>query len=216
MITYLIIYLGLMAVISVFLGLEALQKKSRPLRFFVFMVVLFIFLPLLAGYVYFSYFGSLTEIAVPNVTGMTLEEAQQRLETLGLKGRVAGLVFETRFPEGFVTSQRPEGGRKVKLGRRINLLLSSGQQMVVVPDLLGKPFDQAEAVLQAAGLKLGEIRKEYVEGLDSGIILMQEPLLNEEAEVGIEVMITISDTKEMVGSVSEPKKATPEGWFKLW
>jgi beta-lactam-binding protein with PASTA domain len=133
---------------------------------------------------------------VPDLTGLPLEEAVEKLESLDLEGRFAGSLFNMDYPEGSVVSQQPEGGRRVKIGRMVNLLTSSGKRKVNVPNLLGRPSIQAEAVLAAEGLFLGVVIADFVPELDPGIILTQNPLPGEEAEAGSSVDITVSGTEE--------------------
>ena len=108
---------------------------------------------------------------MPNVTGVAFDVAKERLEADSLRAREAGNIFDAKYPEGFVVSQRPEGGRNVKAGRIINLMINSASSKVPVPDLLGKPFSQAGAILQAADLAQGDVRWEKNPGLAEGTII---------------------------------------------
>jgi serine/threonine-protein kinase len=143
-----------------------------------------------------------------------LETALERLEELGLKGKFAGSLFNMRYPEGSVISQQPEGGRRVKVGRLIDLLTSSGKRSVKVPNLLGRLVVQAEAVLAAKGLRVGEVNSDYVPELEPGMILSQNPLPGDELDAGSLVSITISATEEPVVSaeaVAEEERIQLEG-----
>src|SRR3989344_3206504 len=116
----------------------------------ILVLALLIALSMTAGYFYLAYFDSLPEAVVPDVAGLTFEAAAEKLEETGLRARMAGSGYETKYPQGAVVSQRSEGGRRVKIGRVVNLMVSSGQRQAVVPNLLGKPLSQAETLLAAA------------------------------------------------------------------
>lgn len=165
---------------------------------YIILLLLFIFLFLIGGYFYLAYFNSLPEVVVPDVTGLPLEAAREKLEESDLRARLAGSVYEMKYSEGAVVSQRPEGGRKVKVGRVVNLMVSSGRRKVVVPNLLGRPFSQADAVLSAVELQLGEVRQEKNIAVEEGTILAQEPVPGEEVGMGSSVDLLIATTSEVI------------------
>lgn len=226
LVDYLNYYLIFIIVLSLLISLIVLRSKSRSLKMIIPLIMALMLLPAVIGYFYFINFASIPEAVVPDLTGMPLEEAQAKLELLKLKGRLGGSVFDMKQPEGNVVSQRPEGGRRVKIGRVVNLITSSGKRKVLVPNLLGRPAPQAEAVLSAEGLLLGEKSEDYAPELDPGIILAQVPLPGDEVDVGSYVGITVSSAKAPVVTVEviEVKEKDEEKdqeqdkgwWFRLW
>jgi serine/threonine-protein kinase len=195
---YLSLYLGFLIVASLVISLLVLKLRLPSPKIIISLMVIFILSPLMIGYLYVAYFNSLPETRVPDVTGLPLESARQKIEAAQLKAREAGSVYEMKYPEGQVVSQRPEAGRIVKAGRVINLILSSGRKRIAAPNLLGRPFSQADAVLAAAGLMVGEVRYEKNPGAEDGTILAQEPLPGEEVEVGGRVDFLVSTTLEVI------------------
>jgi len=145
----------------------------------------------------------LPEVAVPNLKGLPLEMAIIRLEVLGLNGQEAGKVFNRQYSEGTVVKQLPAAGRKVKTRRVISLITSSGQKIAYVPNLLGRSVSQAEQVLVAQGLLLGEKKVDQVTNFQPGIVLSQNPLPDEEIEVGTVVNVTISASVESAAKKKE-------------
>lgn len=196
--TYLSLYLVFIIVVSLIVSFLVLALRLPSPRLIITLVILFILSPLILGYFYLMYFNSLPETIAPDVTGMLLPEAREKIESLGLKAREAGAVFEAKYPEGTVVSQRPEGGRRVKEGRVINLMVSSGKRKVPVPGLVGRPLTQADEILNAAELQLGDIRFEQNQGLAEGTILAQEPLAGEETAAGDRIDLLVSTTQEVI------------------
>lgn len=172
------------------------------MRYFISFLILLLLL-LAGGYYYLVYFNSLPETVVPDVRGMPLKSALEKLEKLELEGREVGRVFEVKYPAGWVVSQRPEPGRKVKVGRTVNLMVSSGREKVIVPNLIGRNLSQVDAVLSATELKLGEVKRETQPHLEEGIVIAQEPLPNEEVLVGSQVNLIVSTTLEVKEEVGE-------------
>ena len=192
LINYLIYYLFFVIVVSVLFGLTALTRKFWSPRIVVPIFLFIVLLPAPAIYFYATYFTTIPEVVVPDLTGIEIGQAREKLATLNLRSYHSGQIYNMEYPEGVIVSQRPEGGRKVKIGRRVSLLTSSGKMKAQVPDLLGRPKIQAEAVLSAKGLILGEIEEKFDPDLNSGIILEQNPLPGEEIEVGAQVDIAIA------------------------
>ena len=98
-----------------------------------------------------------TETKVPNIIGMTEEEAIEALEDADFKPQVADTSFGVSLPPGRVFLQKPESGKIVKKGRTIFLFVSGGEQIISVPLLKGKSIRDARLSLERTGLKLGKI-----------------------------------------------------------
>ncbi|MFA4843677.1 MAG: PASTA domain-containing protein [Candidatus Margulisiibacteriota bacterium] len=195
---YLSFYLIFVIVVSLLVSGLVLRLKLPSPRSLITVIMLFILSPLLIGYVYTVYFDSLPETMVPDVTGLTLEVAKVKLESGQLRARVAGTVFEIKKAEGTIVSQRPEAGRTAKVGRVVNLMISSGREKVNVPSLLGRTLAQADAILTPAQLQIGDIRFEQSTALQEGTILAQEPLSGEQAEMGGRVDLLVATSQEVV------------------
>lgn len=185
-------YLVFVILLALAIFLLSLLNRLPSLRIVIISAVMLLVLPAIAGYFYVYYFSSIPEVIVPNVTGIPFEFAREKLENAGLHARLAGTVYEMKFQEGYVISQKPEEGRKVKLGRAVSLMVSSGKRRVITPNLLGRNLSQAEAVLNAAELVIGEIKKEVNPELPEKTILAQEPLPGEEVEINRQVDLLVS------------------------
>ncbi|OGC22350.1 hypothetical protein A2291_05000 [candidate division WOR-1 bacterium RIFOXYB2_FULL_42_35] len=203
LIRYFNLYLIFVIIASVIFSLMLIKVRQLLSGKFVIPVIIIIMLPALLGYIYLSYFSSLPEVAVPNLKGLPLEMAIIRLEVLGLNGQEAGKVFNRQYSEGTVVKQLPAAGRKVKTRRVISLITSSGQKIAYVPNLLGRSVSQAEQVLVAQGLLLGEKKVDQVTNFQPGIVLSQNPLPDEEIEVGTVVNVTISASVESAAKKKE-------------
>ncbi len=87
-------------------------------------------------------------VEVPPVVGQTLEQATAVLETKGFE--VSAEPRESDRPANEVISQDPATG-KAEEGSTVRLVYSSGPKPQAVPGVVGVPFDQARATLEAAG-----------------------------------------------------------------
>ena len=226
LVEYFTIYLVFVMVLAALAVFFVFRWKSFRLRIALPLILALVCLPAVGVYCYSIYFNSIPDVIVPDLAGTRLETAFTRLDSMKLHYRHAGTVYDMKYPEGIVVSQRPEAGRKVKLGRTVSLLTSSGKRRVQVPNLLGRPLDQATAVLEARGLLLGKTEQDYVPEIEAGTVLTQVPLPGEEIEVGTFVDLTIASpvelkaTEESVDAISvkaeQEKQQTEKEKKGLW
>ncbi|MBE3581060.1 MAG: PASTA domain-containing protein, partial [Thermoanaerobacteraceae bacterium] len=86
-------------------------------------------------------------VEVPELVGLTLEEAKSRLQAAGLDSRVEG-------EGGVVVAQVPKAGVVVSQGTRVILYLQGEPGKPQVPDVTGLRIPEAAEVLEAYGLTL--------------------------------------------------------------
>jgi serine/threonine-protein kinase len=196
LVEYLTIYLVFIIILAILAIFLVLRWRTFNFKLIVPLVIALVGLPAVFVYCYSIYFDSIPDVIVPNLTGTRLETALAKLEEMKLHSRHAGTVFDMKYAEGVVVSQRPEAGRRVKLGRTVSLLTSSGKRRIAVPNILGRPLEQAAAALESRGLLLGRTSYDYVPELDPGIVLTQSPLPGEEVDVGSFIDITVASTVE--------------------
>lgn len=89
---------------------------------------------------------------VPNEAGKSKDQAFQDLESLGLKPTEKD-VYSDLVPQGNVTALDPAVGTNVKPGDSITVQVSKGPNPVTIPKLTGLTQDQAQAKLDALGVK---------------------------------------------------------------
>ncbi len=85
---------------------------------------------------------------LPNVVGMSVDQARQTLEAAGFSSEV-GPAIDSGEAEGIVAAQNPPAGRAAG-GSTITISPSNGQGLSV-PDVSGRQLERAIADLRAAG-----------------------------------------------------------------
>jgi serine/threonine-protein kinase len=88
-------------------------------------------------------------VAVPNVVGKKLDEAQKILAKASLGTKVEE-KYDDKVPSGVVISQTPDKGKAPK-NSPIALVVSKGAIPVPVPNVVGKSLNEATQILEAAG-----------------------------------------------------------------
>lgn len=131
-------------------------------------------------------------VAVPNVTGITQEQAQTALTGVGLKVGVITLRYSDTAPKGMVTNQDPAAGVLVSPGTAVSLFVSNGPQPVPVPSIVGKTQTEAQRILAETGFGLGAITQMWSATVPSGTVISQEPLAGALAIPGSLVSFVVS------------------------
>lgn len=99
------------------------------------------------------------EITVPNLSKLSEEQVEERLDDLNLDYVLLDSVdYNKTYPKHSVVEQDPPAGAKVKEGRKIYIKInSSGFTMVRIPDLIEKTYRQAVPTLKSLGLEEGKV-----------------------------------------------------------
>lgn len=144
---------------------------------------------------YFALGGSDKGVAVPDVVGLTSNQAAARIRDAGL---VVGQVDQTASDKepGTVVSQDPEGG-KLDKGEAVDLEVSSGPATGSVPDLVGKKLSAAQTIASDAGFEL-QVRHSNDPTVPKGSIISQDPGAGSSADEGSTITVIVSDGPEQV------------------
>lgn len=98
-------------------------------------------------------------ITVPDVRGMSLNEASEFLASKDLSFMVSDTAYNLEMPPLAVLEQYPRPGSKVKINRKINIVLNAlNPPTILFPDLNGTSFDFAQRQLKIFDLRLGTIQ----------------------------------------------------------
>ena len=112
-------------------------------------------------FIFFSSLDWLTHhdenIKVPAVTGRTITDATQLLESQGFEVAVQDSVYVDTAAKSSIIRQSPEADAIVKKNRTVYLTINrSVAPLVDMPDLRGFSFQSADMYLQSIGLRLGD------------------------------------------------------------
>ena len=119
-------------------------------------------------YFTFSWLDSYTRhneaYAVPNVCGMSIEQAQEELRKNNIDCKVAEYRYQAGVPGEQVLEQYPKAGWLVKEGRKISVVLSTDTAPLVdIPNVIdNSSLSQAVAQLEGKGFQVELV--EYIDG----------------------------------------------------
>jgi len=129
---------------------------------------------------------------VPDLKGLTLEEALKKLNSCSLVLGNSAYDYSDVAAEKVVSSS-PPAGTEVGYGACIDLKISKGKNTVVVPDITGKKLAGARSILARNGLMLGTIKKKTDAGHKIGVILKQWPPAGRSVDKGTAVTIILNE-----------------------
>ncbi len=132
------------------------------------------------------------EVTVPNLVGITQTEAEKTLAPLGLKIGSTRNVPHPEIPNGRIVAQYPRPGRRVKVGREIDLDISTGANVVKIPNLEGLPLPQAITALERAGFVIARVESIRTATVPAGRVVTLFPPAGTEVRQGTEVVISVS------------------------
>ena len=134
------------------------------------------------------------ELDVPDLSNLTLDEAQAVAAENQMVINVTDSVFVKRMKRGAVYRQNPAPGSKVKSGRRIALTINAvNAKKITMPNLVGFSMRQAKAELLSRGLVLGRLI--YVQDMATNNVLRQ---LHENSEIEPGSMIESESVVDLV------------------
>ncbi len=195
-------------------------KKKKSKKPIIITVCVIAALAVIAGGLYaLGVFGG---EKAPDLSGMTVEEAQEELDKLDMDLKLEvdeqEITSET-VEEGKIASQDPREGEKISKGDTITVMLSSGKPTGLVPNITGYNYNenkaQIEAILKAEGYELGSVSEQESDE-PVGVIINQDPGADSSASKGTAINIVISkgtDKSKMpslLGMTFEEAKAALE------
>jgi len=171
------------------------KKKSKLNRWVIWALVVVIFASAsVFGLVYFfKVYTEVPIVKVPNLVEREFSEAEDIAAQQGLSLQQSEeAVFHNEIEEGYIVSQEPKAGERIKQTRNVVVTVSKGPKIVEVPDFSNRPLREAEVVLDNLGLTLKNISYEYSEQLRENFVISQTPEPGSEIEINNQVELTVS------------------------
>lgn len=132
--------------------------------------------PILRGGTVMAYLSKGPErYEMPNLVGMTPQEAEAALEETHLAlGTVTNSYHDTA-KSGTVFDASADVGERIKPGTKVDLSVSKGPAPVEIVDFRKKPFEEAKAHYEAAGLKVKLAEEKNHKSIPAGAVISSNP-----------------------------------------
>ena len=125
--------------------------------------------------------------------GQTLDEATESLRALGVES-VEALYVESDAPVGTVIAVSPEA--ETTQPKDTPVIFTVSGQRILMPDLTGMRLEDAQALLEAEGLVLGNVTEEEAPDAQPGAVVAQGVSPKEALMMGTTVDVTVCQARE--------------------
>ena len=133
-------------------------------------------------------------VPIPDVKGMTVEEATAALTAAGFQiSPDTVLVSDSSLQPGIVLSTTPPFGESAKQGTAIVLTVSQAPDQVAVPDMTGQTSDAAQAILSAEPYTFQvTVTPEPSADIPANNVVRTDPAVNTPVAKGSKVALIVS------------------------
>ena len=141
---------------------------------------------------------------LPELSGLTLDEATSTLRSMGLKVEVSEAVFDEDIPLDSVVSWTvPDSpavvaGETVVVGTTVRLVPSAGAEPRRMPDLSGMTLREARVALEELGLVVAEGPQEFSNEVGVGQVVRSKPAAGRKVAKGATVTLFRSKGPDLV------------------
>lgn len=141
------------------------------------------------------------KVIVPNVLSKSWREAEIAVRESGLSIPETVRVYSAHEIDTIVL-QEPAAGTEIEKGSAVTLVASAGPlgPEAEMPNLLSRPYLQAEKYVKIMGLKIGNVTTEVNDKFESGTVLAQNPEphapLNETTQVYFVISVTSGEEND--------------------
>lgn len=128
------------------------------------------------------------DITVPDLSGLTVDQARQRLKDVGLVvGKVTQQSVDNK-PDGVIIAQSPSGDSKVSKGTTIDLVVNKAKaKKIQMPNVIGMTLKDARDTLSNAHLGVNQVAGSVEE---KSIVTEQSIKAGDEIDEGTAVNLT--------------------------
>lgn len=143
-----------------------------------------------------------TRVTVPPVDALSYGAAQARLAAAHLTVGAISYEYSATVGKNLVASQYPSAGavahRTTKQGPPVNLVLSRGPVVCVVPRVKGRSLKVARRAMTAAHCAVGRITRAFSRSVEKGRVVLEKPSPGRKLHNGARVALTVSKGKKPV------------------
>ncbi len=118
--------------------------------------------------------GQPEQARIPNVLGLTFDEAATRLTAAGFRAQQGESRFNVGSPKSTVLTETPGPETSAAKGTRIVIDVSAGQRRMNVPNVVGMDREAAQLALEKVGLEVGSV-SEHESPLPRGEVMTTSP-----------------------------------------
>jgi serine/threonine-protein kinase len=162
------------------------------IKIILYTIVLFV-LGILAGQITVKLLSFNRTVAVPDLRGKSMLEANSVVRSKGIYLRLEGEDYDSYIRQGGIIRQDIIPGSAVKEGREIGIVVSKGPRVQYVPDVVGQYLDKLEALLREKGMRIGKTLYVHSDKAPKNTIVAQRPEPSEGGSDILSVVVSLGD-----------------------
>jgi eukaryotic-like serine/threonine-protein kinase len=158
--------------------------------------------------VYLTMSGGEALVVVPQLRGRSMRDAKFALERYGLQLGSIGFEPSTMYPENTIVAQSLGADSRTSRGSRVNITVSSGGSSgggISVPNIVGRTVGEAEKILQAQGLNVGNITYQLSYELIPNTVVEQFPRAGESVGSGQKIDLFVVKVGRPTEEIQVPR-----------
>ncbi len=140
------------------------------------------------------------EVAVPDLSGLTVTEAEEALKDVGLSIGRTSTEYDDIVAKDLILKQDPKPDTNIQAGSKVDVVVSAGAEEkivnVEVPNLLGIDENQAINLISQYGLTLRNVDYKESEDVEKGLVMSQSITSGTQVAEGSNIDIVISTGKK--------------------
>lgn len=140
------------------------------------------------------------EVKVPDLSGMTLDQAEEKLKELDLELGKTSTDFSQSVKKDTIIDQEPRKNEKVQAGSEVDVTVSLGKEEpeienVKVPNFVGNYEEDAINIAVENKLTVGNITYKYSDKYEKGVVMSQSIPANTQVAENSTINFVVSNGK---------------------
>jgi beta-lactam-binding protein with PASTA domain len=168
-----------------------LQKELNSFLRITLLFIVFVILGLTFGYLTFKVLSFSRTVEVPQLTNMTLLDANEALNKAGLYLKIEGEDYDPSIQAGRILRQDVPPGNKIKEKRAVRVIVSTGPRVYSIPSLVNETLSDAQASLMAKGLRVGRVISVHSDSVEKGKVIAQRPEPDEPSTDSVTMLVSL-------------------------
>ena len=128
-----------------------------------------------------------------DVVGDTYQSVEQKWNNRGVRILCDHKIPSSMFEKGTILSQEPMPGERMPYGSILRVVVSSGTEKMIVPDVTGMEYETASALLEAAGFRTDKTEANAPK-YNRNVVFKQSLSPGSAADAGSLVELTVSSS----------------------
>ncbi len=155
------------------------------------------------------------EVKVPDLSGMTLDQAEEKLKELDLELGKTSTDFSESVKKDTIIDQEPRKNEKVQAGSEVDVTVSLGKEEpeienVKVPNFVGNYEEDAINIAVENKLTIGNITYKYSDKYEKDVVMSQSIPANTQVAEKSTIDFVVSNGKKPDSNNSDEDDSKPE------